>query len=205
MTTLVDSEIEELCGHDPAMLSPFSANKHKGPPSWGLGSAGYDVRLGQHFITFNGKRALHPKHVGDEDIIRLSEKRLLAPGEFVLAETMETFNMPGDIYATVHDKSSWIRLGLSVHNTVIEPGWRGVLTLELKNINNESWIDLGGGDGIAQVMFHRLGKWPRMTYKGQYQGQKGVTLPGDNQAGGLIRAEEGRRRLVTADRPGGGV
>jgi dCTP deaminase len=100
----------------------------------------------------------------------------LPPGVLILAETKETFHLPDDIYATVHDKSSWIRLGLNIHNTVIEPGWRGILTLEIKNINHVHDIILRPGQGIAQVMFHRLSKTPDNPYEGHYQDQKGVRV-----------------------------
>src|SRR4051794_32851997 len=73
--------------------------------SYGLGPAGYDVRIDQE-VT-------------------------LVPGTTRLASTFEYFYMPNFCMAIVHDKSTWARKGVAVQNTVIEPGWRGFLTLEL--------------------------------------------------------------------------
>jgi dCTP deaminase len=111
--------------------------------SYGLGEAGYDIRLKQHVYLSTSKR-------------------------FTLASAIEEFQMPEHLVGVVHDKSTWARRGLSVFNTVIEPGWRGFLTLEL--VYHGDWsIDIPAGAGIAQVLFHELHE-PR-AYDGKYQGQ----------------------------------
>lgn len=102
--------------------------------------------------------------------IRIREKIIMWPGRFVLASSMETFSMPLDVQAVVHDKSSWVRRGLTVHNTVIEPGWSGYLTLELK-LNGFRFVTLMPGMPIAQVVFHRLEEPTELPYTGKYQGQ----------------------------------
>jgi dCTP deaminase len=58
---------------------------------------------------------------------------VISPGQFMLAATIERFQMPDDLMGIVHDKSTWARRGLVVQNTVIAPGWHGYLTLELTN------------------------------------------------------------------------
>ena len=109
----------------------------------GLGEAGYDIRIAQN-VT------LHPFR------------------RFRLVSSVERFRMPEDLIGIVHDKSSWARRGLSVFNTVIEPGWKGYLTLELVY---HGWIPLSieAGTGIAQVVFHILEN--RAAYNGKYQHQ----------------------------------
>lgn len=111
--------------------------------SHGLSEAGYDIRIKQD-IT------LHPF------------KR------FALASTVERFNMPQSLVAIVHDKSSLIRQGLMVGNSVIEPGWKGWLTLELFY---HGWkpLRIKAGTGIAQVLFHEIHE--PASYKGKYQNQ----------------------------------
>ncbi len=111
----------------------------------GCGPAGYDLRLADE--TFS-----------------------LGPNEFTLASAMELFQMPDDVLGIVHDKSSWIRQGISVHNTVIEPGWNGFLTLEIKNVGTEP-LFLFQGVGICQVVFHRLESTTDKPYDGKYQNQ----------------------------------
>ena len=113
------------------ILSPFAErtqDKRTGT-SFGLSACGYDIRLDQQVVLY--------------------------PGTFVLASTLEQFSMPTDVVGVVHDKSSWARKGIAVQNTVIEPGWRGFLTLELTNHGTRKLL-LPEGTPIAQVLFHQL-------------------------------------------------
>lgn len=103
--------------------------------------------------------------------IRIAESIMLRPGQFALASSVERFIMPDDVLALVKDKSSWARLGLSVFNTVIEPGWRGFLTLELKNQSSYVPITVLAGDPIAQILFERLDAPTETPYSGKYQDQ----------------------------------
>jgi len=125
-------------------LDEMYETKQSGPiVTYGMSEAGYDIRIKQNVI-------LHPFR------------------RFSIASSVECFDMPDNLTAVVHDKSSWARRGLSVFNTIIEPGWHGYLTLELVYHN---WIPLRipAGSGIAQVIFHEL-KEPR-RYTGRYQDQ----------------------------------
>lgn len=109
----------------------------------GLAEAGYDIRIAQAVTLFPGRR-------------------------FALASAMEEFDMPNDLLGVVHDKSTWARKGLAVQNTVIEPGWRGFLTLELFYAGWKP-LRIPAGVGIAQVLFHQIAEQAR--YAGRYQDQ----------------------------------
>lgn len=126
-------------------VDPFCERTVLHGMSYGVGAAGYDVRV--------------------------AESVLLLPGAFALASTMERFEMPDDVLGIVHDKSSWARKGIAAQNTVIEPGWRGFLTLELTNHGNETILILGGSP-IAQIIFHRLEEPADAPYSGKYQDQE---------------------------------
>lgn len=76
--------------------------------------------------------------------------------------------MPPYLVGIVHDKSTWARRGLSVRNTVIEPGWHGFLTLELVYDGNTR-LTIPAGAGIAQIIFHELAS--PANYDGKYQNQ----------------------------------
>lgn len=129
--------------------------------SFGIGPAGYDLRLDA--ISWE---------IGDgTGTIKTCVKAWLQPNEFVLASTLEEFRMPDDVLGVVHDKSSWARRGLAAQNTVIEPGWRGFLTLELTNHGKEP-ICLEQGVGIVQVVFHLLDEPAAQPYNGKYQDQE---------------------------------
>ena len=64
-----------------------------------------------------------------------------------------------------------------VHNTVIEPGWNGYLTLELK-MHALRFKRIKRGTAIAQVVFHRLEEPAEQPYTGKYQNQ----APGPQKA-----------------------
>lgn len=140
--------------------------------SWGLSEAGYDIRIKQD-IRFtkadntNNEFWVASKNMGDE---RFSFTR----GKFILASAIEEFDMPDCLVGIVHDKSTWARKGLSVFNTVIEPGFKGGLTLELLYHGNTELI-IPAGSGIAQVLFHKITRPAR--YEGKYQGQSSDPEP----------------------------
>ncbi|MEO0498955.1 MAG: dCTP deaminase [Pseudomonadota bacterium] len=100
--------------------------------------------------------------------IRIRERVALNRGGFALTSTLERFDMPNQIMGVVHDKSTWARRGLAVQNTVIEPGWRGYLTLELTA--HLSGLEIPAGAPIAQIIFHQIDR-PTAGYAGKYQDQ----------------------------------
>lgn len=137
----------------------------KGGTSFGLGEAGYDIRIKQdiHFKAVDGH--VYPHHNGRYVSV---DGGTYERGRFALASAIEKFEMPNDLTGIVHDKSTWARKGLSVFNTVIENGWNGWLTLELV-YHGEGELIIPAGSGIAQVIFHRTAE--PASYKGKYQGQ----------------------------------
>lgn len=126
-------------------LTPFCERSVTNGMSYGLSHAGYDVRIAENIY--------------------------LRAKEFSLASTVEKFEMPNDLVGLVHDKSSWARRGLSLFNTVIEPGWRGYLTLELVN-NSDATLSIDRGTPIAQILFVRTEEPVETAYSGKYQDQQ---------------------------------
>lgn len=127
------------------MITPFCCRTEFCGTTFGLGPAGYDVRI--------------------------AEKIVLEYGDFALASTIEKFNMPNNVLGIVHDKSTWARRGVAVQNTVIEPGWNGYLTLEL-TMHRRIGLEIMAGCGIAQIIFHKLDHPTMIPYTGKYQNQK---------------------------------
>jgi dCTP deaminase len=133
-----------------APITPMRLSKYtESGVSFGLSEAGYDIRINQTVWLFPFRR-------------------------FVLASSFEAFNMPQNLVGIVHDKSSWIRRGLMVGNSVIEPNWKGWLTLELVY---HGWkpLRIPKGAGIAQVIFHNLSE--NASYEGKYQNQPNKPVP----------------------------
>lgn len=138
------------------MLEPFHERTVANGMTFGLGPAGYDVRIKQRMT--------------------------LMRGEFALASTVERFSMPSDLLAKVADKSSWARRGLAVQTTVVEPGWSGWLTLELTN-HGHAPIDIEAGSPIAQIIFHQLLEPTELRYAGKYQDQADMPVAAIMEAG----------------------
>lgn len=132
------------------IFTPFNERTVHNGMSYGLSSAGYDIRC-QQAVS-------------------------LASGQFALACSMEHFTMPTDLLGIVHDKSTWARRGLALQNTVIEPGWRGFLTLELTNHGRDR-LEIAAGDPIAQIVFHALLEPAESPYSGKYQDQPSRPVP----------------------------
>lgn len=126
-------------------IDPFYERTVVNGMTFGLGPAGYDVRIAETVVVHSAS--------------------------FTLASTIERFDMPADVLAYVKDKSSWARRGLCVQNTVIEPGWRGFLTLELTNHGGMP-VKIAKGSPIAQIIFHRLEAPTEQPYAGKYQDQR---------------------------------
>jgi dCTP deaminase len=103
--------------------------------------------------------------------IRIDKGVYVEPGRYELASSIEYFNMSLDLQANVADKSTWARKGLCVQNTIIEPGWRGYLTLELTN-HSKKTIDVPAGCPIAQIVFMLLDEPTEQPYEGKYQDQE---------------------------------
>lgn len=109
---------------------------------------------------------------------------LLAPGQFILAETLESFALPLDVCAQFVLKSSRAREGLDHLNAGwCDPGWglggddkRSVLTMELKNARQLHPVKLWPGMKIGQMKFVQLDDVPLQGYNitGRYNGDKSV-------------------------------
>lgn len=104
---------------------------------------------------------------------------VLRPGQFILAQTEQWFNLPNDISAEYKLKSSMARIGLN-HCLAgwCDAGWHGsVLTLEIMNTSQHHAIKLRKGDLIGQMVFFKHRAVPdEYSYarRGRYNNDKHV-------------------------------
>lgn len=103
----------------------------------------------------------------------------LVPGQFILAQTIEIFNMPEDIAGLFFLKSSRAREGYeNLHAGYADPGWHGsTLTLELKNARQLQPLPIYPKLKIGQMVFFRMSQRPAMSYAvtGNYNNDKLVS------------------------------
>ena len=150
--------IEKKSYSEKLLVTPLLDEKQIGPAS-------IDIRLGSSIIV--PRRTFTSKHdVTDPAAARLVEKRLydrvrlkpraefiLHPNQLILAVTFEYLSVPVDLCCQVASRSSWGRLGLIVATaSMVQPGFKGCLTLELVNVS-DSPIALYPGLLIGQLIF----------------------------------------------------
>lgn len=143
---------------------PFCERQVRRGMSYGLSLAGYDVRVS---LPKDAPRQLSQGFTWSPEY---GHGRTLSVGGFMLAATVEEFTIPRGVVAFVHDKSTWARCGLSLPPVVLEPGWRGHLTLALRNFGPVA-LPIFDGDPIAQIVFHALDSDAGPGYIGKYANQ----------------------------------
>lgn len=88
--------------------------------------------------------------------VPFNQALLLHPGTLALVPTLEWFKLPPTLKGVVTARSSWAREGLNIATaTFVDPGYTGIITLELSNLGRVP-IALYPGMRIAQIAFYNL-------------------------------------------------
>lgn len=153
-----------------------------------INAASLDIRLGRYIMveSIDKTRTIslglrEPLSMYQVDLTRFKTGFMLRPGQFVLAQSEEVFNLPSHISAEYKLKSSMARVGLEHLNSGwCDAGWHGsVLTLELKNMTLHHNIILNYGDKIGQMVFFKhdvVDNSISYATKGSYNQDKGVQI-----------------------------
>ncbi len=138
-----------------------------------LGSCSVDLRLGHTFRVFNHSRYPYidpfDKKLGGEMTkeveINEGEPFILQPSDFVLATTIESFELPDSLLARLEGRSSLGRLGIVVHSTasIFEPGWRGKVVMEMGNLGRMP-VALYPGMRVCALTFEELSSPSQVPY-----------------------------------------
>ena len=165
---LSDKTIMKMLNEQTLKIEPMTAEQ--------IQPASFDIRLGNTFSVVEESST---------GIITLREEikyktittdtYLILPGQFVLATTMEYFELPDDLTAFVEGRSSLGRMGLFIQNAGwVDPGFKGEITLELYNANRCA-IELRAGRRVGQLVFAKMDSPALNPYNGKYQCQTGAT------------------------------
>lgn len=173
-----------------------------------LGSSSVDLRMGTVALM---SRAGAQSHVDPKDHLpkanaqhadaKLRQQKherfdipftrsfLLHPGALILVPTLEWVVIPHDLQGVVTARSSWAREGLNIATaTIVNPGYRGIITLELANFG-EIPIRLYPGLRIAQIAFYSLEQHNKeQDATGLPGGQFNMSF--EPKAGELAKADE---------------
>jgi dCTP deaminase len=112
-----------------------------------LNGAGYDLRLGMD-VT-------------------------IPPSENLLVATLERVELGNDLAGTLHIRSSLARAGIIASLALVDPGFRGQLTIALFNAGTEPF-HLSKKERFVQIVFHQLGSKTLRPYSGKYQDSQGI-------------------------------
>lgn len=125
-----------------------------------------DLSLGNKFTTFKKPPNYLPHIRVDRSLWESADlwehhetdSYILEPGEFVLGRTFERICMPKDLVGFVEGRSSWARIGITIHLTApkIDPGFEGSVTLEMANFGKVAVELRSKIDMPAQLMFFRI-------------------------------------------------
>lgn len=197
---LSDTDISHRLEEGDLVIEPIE------DPDLQIQPASIDLRLGREFLEFKRTNipCIHPDRGDevDEYVTKTSvpmgpgaeqttlsagydaddrferNEFILHPGDFVLGTTIERVEIPDDLLAHVEGRSSLGRLAIVVHATagIIDPGYRGQVTLELSNLGSAP-VALKPGMRISQLTFTELkspAERPYGTERGsKYQDQSG--------------------------------
>lgn len=135
---LSDSTIVNLLEGGELSIVPMPEDKQIQPVS-------VDLHLGDSFC-----RLREPE---DTPMRLVTDRLILRPGDFVLAATAERVSLPPHIAGNVCGKSSVARDGVMVEAAgLVDPGFNGTLTLEIKNLGHLPRL-LTAGMLICQISF----------------------------------------------------
>ena len=112
-----------------------------------LNGAGYDLRVGMDLT--------------------------IPPGNHALVATLERVELGPDVVGTLHIRSSLARAGVFASLALVDPGFRGQLTISLYNAGAEALV-LERKERFLQIAVHQLSSKTRRNYTGKYQNSQGI-------------------------------
>jgi dCTP deaminase len=167
---LSDRTIQRLMAKEQLVISVPDGDRPIRPDQFQPVSV--DLRLGA---------VLHPRRVlARTDLLKACGPYYLEPQQFMLGSTIEHVELCANIVGKVEGKSTRAREGLIVEAAgLVDPGFRGQLTLELYNMSNVAVV-LDYGMKICQMYLHWVDTTPQRVYgspglNSHYQDQTGPT------------------------------
>lgn len=109
---------------------------------------------------------------GREIIVPDGQYLDLRPGDFILSYTREYIEIPNYLAARVEGRSSYARIGVSVHQTAstIHSTFRGQIRLEISHTGHLS-CRLRPGEPICQLVIEKLSRPAEKTLQSNFQQQ----------------------------------
>jgi len=140
---------------------------------------GVDLRIGSQIARLISTKEVFDTRGGIDGSkfykIVEADEFVLDADEKILVTTLERVKLPSDLMGFVQLRSSFARAGLLLPPTIIDAGFEGNITIEVRGTSFP--IKLYSGQRFVHIVFSKLTTPLEKPYSGKYQGQRGVTLP----------------------------
>ncbi len=134
-----------------------------------------DLRVGAFYKPVSGAKLHTDSRVTPviecvADLDRGDQFFSIRPGDYLLAQTIETVNLPASLFASLSERTTMFRSGLYIASTFISPNYQGKLTCAVKNLS-EYPVEIELGFRILVCAFFEIaGK--AVPYRGVWQGER---------------------------------
>lgn len=136
-----------------------------------LNPASVDIRVGGDVMSEAEETGQFYEHKG----LAFGKRINFPPSTFALCSIIECINVPNGYAVELRLKSSIARRGWDHAMAFwVDPGWQGILTMEIRNATRWQHLVLEIGQRFAQIIVHRMTGPAEKPYKGKYQGATGV-------------------------------
>jgi len=177
---LSDRELKRELDQGDLVVEPIEDEKQQIQP------ASIDLRLGKHFTEPRAEKTTIDLGSEDHRLVGEDDEEYagitIRPGDFYLGTTMERVEIPPNMMANIKGRSSIGRVGVIVHATagVIDPGFKGQITLELSNLGNDK-VHVPVGKRVAQLVVESISSTAERPY-GEDRGSKYQEQNGPQQS-----------------------
>ncbi|PCN50903.1 dCTP deaminase [Candidatus Geothermarchaeota archaeon ex4572_27] len=168
---LSDRDIRRYIGEGKLVVEPMSSDT--------IRANGLDLRIGG--VVARPREVAEPVDPESCDprscyeVADYGEYLVLRPGEHVLIHTLEYIRMPRDVVGLIGIRSTYARMGLHTPLTVVDAGYEGQLTVQLRC--GSIPLRLRRGARVVHLVLVKALSEADRPYSGRYQGRRGISLP----------------------------
>jgi len=119
-------------------------------------------------VPFN-KKSLNPAGYD----LRVKNTIMIEPGVQELVATIERIELDLSLVGFLNIRSSFAREGVIGSLALVDPGFRGQLTIALFNASKQR-VKIRKGERFVQLTFAKLGRRAKRGYIGRYQNSEDV-------------------------------
>lgn len=135
-----------------------------------------DLRLGAIYRPVGNARLMRESRITPEieklmDITEAPDGVFtIRPGDYLLFQTIEQVNLPGDLFAYIRPRTTMIRSGIPLQTAFISPNYQGNLTVGMKH-QGVADVEIQMGFRILSIAFFPI-EGKAVPYRGVWQGDR---------------------------------